>query len=140
MNMLNTRPLAHLARALGAAVLALGAAASAHAGGGVYWSVNVDTPMHGAGRVGTTFSNSPYGVVGGMPHVVMPAPVVVHQPRVVYAPPPAVVYAPPAYYGHPGHVHGARWWGHHHRHHGHHHHGGHGGWRGHDERRGHHGH
>lgn len=134
--MLNTRPLARLTRALGAAVLAVGAVA-AHAGGGVYWSVNVDTPVHGAGRVGTTFSNSPYGVVGAVPHVVMPAPM--HHPRVVYAP-PAVVYAPPPHYGHPGHGHGAHGWGWGHRHHHHHHHGGHGDWRGHEERRGHHGH
>lgn len=130
--MLNTRPFAHVARIAGLLALAAGAAA-AHAGGGVYWSVNVDAPMQGVGRVGTTVSNAPYGAPYGMvvaaPQVIMPAPVVVGHPRVVYAPPPAVVYGPPVRYLEP-----VRYiqpgWGYHH----HHHHHGHGGWRGHHGR------
>lgn len=37
----------------------MGAAGTAHAGQGVFWAVNVDAPIQGAGRVGTTFSNTP---------------------------------------------------------------------------------
>ncbi|MFN3887547.1 MAG: hypothetical protein ACK4MG_11340 [Aquabacterium sp.] len=131
--MLKARPFAHLVRLAGVVALVAGSAA-ASAGGGVYWSVNVDTPMHGVGRIGTTMSNSPYGVVVAAPQVVMPVPVVVHQPRVVYAPPPAVVYGPPVRYVHPGHGMRAGWGRHHHHHHHHHHGHGHDGWRGHHGR------
>lgn len=64
--------------ALGALVAA---STSALAGDRVYWSVSVNAPLQGLGAVGTTISNTRYGVVA--------------QPQVHYAPAP-VVYAPPA--------------------------------------------
>ena len=62
------------------------ASAAAQAGGNVYWSVNVDAPTHGNGRVSTSFSNSRHGVGAGYrePVVYAPAPVVIHAPGRVY--------------------------------------------------------
>jgi len=93
----------------------LGATGLAQAGQGVYWAVNVDAPIQGAGRVGTTFSNTPRGVHGG-PTVVV-APPVVYAPQPVYAPRPVYVQREPEYRRCP-----PRWlsgvgWGWHHRHH-----------------------
>ena len=86
----------------------LGAVGGAQAGQGVHWAVNVEAPLQGFGRVGTTFSSSPRGLYGHAP--------------VVIAPP--VVYAPQPVYVQRGHGHGRcppRWgWGHQHRDHGHH--------------------
>jgi len=80
----------------------LGAPSAAQAGQGVYWAVNVDAPIQGAGRVGTTFSNTPRGLYG-------PAPVVI-APPVVYAPRPVYVQREPEYRRCP-----PRWgWRHHH--------------------------
>jgi hypothetical protein len=85
----------------------LGAAGSAQAGQGVYWSVNVGVPLHGVGRVGTTFSNMPPGVYGAAP--VLIAPPVLYAPRPMYGPQPVYVLR-----GH-GHC-PPRWgWGHNHR-------------------------
>lgn len=87
------------------------AAASAHAGGGVYWSVNVATPV----GVSTSVSNTRHGVYGPAPVVYAPAPVYVEQrpvyvePRPIYVPAP-VVYEEPRHYCPPR-------WGWHHRHH-----------------------
>lgn len=60
------------------------ASASAQAGGGVYWAVNVDAPMQGVGRVATAVSNVPRGVY------MQPAPV-------VYVNAPVVTYRQPVY-------------------------------------------
>ncbi|MEK6670018.1 MAG: hypothetical protein AABZ19_14440 [Pseudomonadota bacterium] len=95
--------------ALTASLLAAPGAAQAGQGvPGVYWAVNVDAPIQGAGRVGTTFSNTPRGLYG-------PAPVVI-APPVVYAPRP--VYVPQPVYVQRGHDHRRRlphWgWRHHH--------------------------
>ena len=92
------------------ALAALAGGVSAAQAGGVYWAVNVDAPSHGGGRVGTTLSNSPWGVYG-------PAPVIV-APPVVVAPRPVYQVGYPG--GHPGHRHAHghhRWWGGKHRHH-----------------------
>lgn len=103
---MHTSPTRHVSRwaALAAVTVALlGASGAAHAGGGVYWAVNVDAPLQGMGRVGTTFSNTPRGLYG-------PAPVVI-APPVVYAPQPVYVQPAPVY------VEGRRCpprWGHHH--------------------------
>lgn len=81
------------------------ASAAAQAGGNnnVYWSVNVDAPLQGAGRVSTSFSNTRGGYGYG------PAPV-------YYAPAPIVIQqAVPVYDDRPG------WGRRHHRHHDHHH-------------------
>ncbi len=77
------------------------AAANAHAGGGVYWAVNVNAPVQGMGYVSTAVSNTRHGVYSPAPVVYAPAPVVyappavVVQPRPVYVPGPAVVYQEP---------------------------------------------
>lgn len=78
------------------AVLAglVAAATSAHAGGGVYWAVNVNAPVQGMGYVSTAVSNTRYGVYSPAPVVYAP-PVVVVQPRPVYGPTPVVVYQEP---------------------------------------------
>lgn len=126
---MNTSRLATLTRF----VLAAGcvaAATSAHAGGGVYWAVNVDAPMQGAGRVSTSVSNTPRGVYvqpapvyyapapvvyAPAPVVYRPAPVVVQPPARIYMPPPMVVYEEPRRQEPRGP------WGWRHRHHHHHH-------------------
>jgi hypothetical protein len=76
------------------AVLALFSLA-AHAGG-AYWAVNVDAPIQGAGRVGTTMSNTPYGVS----QVIVQQPVMAYgyEPQVYRTAPPQVVYAPAPVY------------------------------------------
>lgn len=89
-----------------AAMAALVGGASAAQAGGVYWAVNVDAPSHGGGRIGTTISNSHWGMRGPAPVVVLPQP--------VYQPVYQVGY--PAH--RPSHDHA----------HGHHHHHHHGGW------------
>jgi len=66
-------------------------AANAHAGGGVYWAVNVNAPVQGMGYVSTAVSNTRYGVYAPAP-VLYASPVVVVPPRPVYAPEPVVVY------------------------------------------------
>ncbi len=77
------------------------ASASAHAGGGVYWAVNVNAPVQGMGYVSTAVSNTRHGVYAPAPVVYAPAPVVyappavVVQPRPVYMPAPVVVYQEP---------------------------------------------
>ncbi len=97
-----------------AVVAAMTAAAGAHAGGGVSWSVNVDMPMAPMGRVVTAVSNVPAPVVvyrsepvyaqqqpvyvrqqpyGHQSVYVQPPPVYV-QPQPVYQGPSRVVYAP----------------------------------------------
>lgn len=110
----SSSPLARMAPWVSLAALTvslLGGAGSAQAGQGVHWAVNVEAPLQGFGRVGTTFSSSPRGLYGHAP--------------VVIAPP--VVYVPQPVYVQRGHGHGRyapRWgWGHQHRDHGHH------GWR-----------
>lgn len=117
---MNTPRLVTLSRLVLAAGL-VAASVGAQAGGGVYWAVNVDAPIQGAGRVATTVSNTRHGMYGHG------APVVYAPPAVVYAPPPVVVQRQPVYVQQPvvyerpaprrclPH----RWaW---HRHHGHHH-------------------
>lgn len=77
------------------------ASACAHAGGGVYWAVNVNAPVQGMGYVSTAVSNTRYGVYSPAPVVYAPAPVVyvppavIVQPRPVYMPAPVVVYQEP---------------------------------------------
>jgi hypothetical protein len=97
-----------------AALAALTAAAGAHAGGGVSWSVNVDMPMAPMGRVVTAVSNVPAPVVyRSEPVYVQQQPVYVQQQpvyqgpsRVVYAPAPVMVVSeprrcpPPVWWGH----------------------------------------
>lgn len=128
---MNTSRLISLSRFVQLAGLVSGliaVSASAHAGGGVYWAVNVDAPVQGMGYVSTAVSNTPRGVYTQAPVVYAPAPVVYAPPRVVYAP-RQVVYAPPvvvqprayyapapvAYYPEP-----RRWMGGHHLRHHHH--------------------
>lgn len=123
-----------------AILAALTAAASAHAGGGVYWSVNVDLPVAPMGRVVTAMSNAPEPVVVyrsepvyvqqepvyvqqqpvcpppqrayGHQSVYVQAPPVYVQSQPVYPGPARVVYAPqPVWWGHDRHHHEA-WEGH----------------------------
>lgn len=126
-----TRMTRKVARASLVAVLAA-AGLSAHAGGGVYWAVNVDAPLQGMGRVATSVSNAPYGgqqvyvqqqpvyvqqqpvYVQQQPVYVQPQPVYV-QPRQVYAPMP-VVYAPAPVQIRPWGFRPEWAWGHHHHH------------------------
>lgn len=75
----------------------MGAAGTAHAGQGVFWAVNVDAPIQGAGRVGTTFSNTPHGLYGPQPVIVAPPVVYAPAPRVVYAPQPVYVQSEPVF-------------------------------------------
>lgn len=92
---MNTSRLALLSRfAIAAGLVA--ATAAAHAGGGVYWSVNVDAPIQGAGRVSTAVSNTRWGVAPQQGYYA-PAPVVYAPPPVVYAPPAVVVQPSPVY-------------------------------------------
>jgi hypothetical protein len=86
---MNTPRLVTLSRLVLVAGLGL-ASACAQAGGGVYWSVNVDAPTQGLGRIATTVSNTPRGVY------MQPAPVV-YGPPVVYAPAPVIVDRRPVY-------------------------------------------
>ena len=73
---------------IAAVALALGAAASAHAGGHVYWSIGINAPIDPYGTtIGTTISNGP--TYRAAPVYVQPAP--------IYYPPAPVVYAPPVY-------------------------------------------
>ncbi|MFT3856156.1 MAG: hypothetical protein QM742_01120 [Aquabacterium sp.] len=96
---MNTPRFVTLSRLVLTAGLVL-AAAAAQAGGrdNVYWSVNVDAPMQGAGRVSTSFSNTRQGMYRDQAPVMMyGAP-----PPVVYAPAPVVIpgrvmYPAPAY-------------------------------------------
>jgi hypothetical protein len=97
---------------------ALGAVGAQAGQGGVYWSVNIDAPSHGGGRVGTVVSNTPRGIHG-------PAPVII-APPVVYAPQPVYHARPPAFHvdsrhGHAPHWRGGHgWWKHRHHHQGYH--------------------
>ncbi len=86
------------------------ASASAMAGGNqVNWSVNIDAPLQGSGRISTQMSNQRGGYYGA-PVAYMPPPAVMYAPP----PPPRVVYAPqPVYYGAPAYGHRP-----HHHHHG----------------------
>jgi hypothetical protein len=73
---------------IAAVALSLGAAASAHAGGNVFWSIGINAPLDPYGTtIGTTISNAPSYLA---------APVYV-QPAPIYYPPAPVVYAPPVY-------------------------------------------
>jgi hypothetical protein len=88
------------------------ASAGAMAGGNqVNWSVNIDAPLQGSGRISTQMSNQRGGYAPGYyaePAGYMPPP------AAMYAPPPRVVYAPqPVYYGAPAYAYGR-----HHHHHG----------------------
>lgn len=101
------------------------ASQGAMAGGNqVNWSVNIDAPLQGSGRVSTAISNTRGGYNQGYgqgyyqqePVAYMPPPAVMYAPppRVVYA--PRVMYAPPPmYYGAPAYGYG---YGRHHGHHG----------------------
>jgi len=86
---MNTKRLAAVTRLAVAATL-VAASACAHAGGGVYWAVNVDAPTQGLGRVSTTVSNTPHGVYAQGPQVVYGVPQVVYAPQPVYVPQPVV--------------------------------------------------
>jgi hypothetical protein len=108
-----SRPWCHRLRGL-AVLAALTATAGAHAGGGVYWSVNVDMPVAPMGRVVTAVSNAPASVVVyrsepvyvqqqpvyvqpqpyGHQSVYVQQPPVYVQPQPVYQGPSRVVYAP----------------------------------------------
>lgn len=127
---MNTSRLISLSRFVLSAGLVAGlmaASVSAHAGGGVYWAVNVDAPVQGMGRVSTAVSNTPRGVYGQAPVVYAPAPVVYAQRPVVYQSPvvvqPRAVYvpAPVAYHPAPRRCEPRSRWAwhgrHHHRHH-----------------------
>lgn len=101
---MNARQFLSSSKALTAtALLALAGAAQA---GGVQWTVGVDAPIQGPGRVQAVVSNGRYYA---------PQPVVYVQPApVYYAPRPMpVVYEAPRFGG----------WGHERWHHRHHHHG-----------------
>jgi hypothetical protein len=79
------------------------AAAQAGGNGNVYWSVNVDAPTQGNGRLSTSFSNTRHGMYREPQQVVyVPQPVLVQPGRVYYGEPE---------YDRPG-------WGRHHHHHG----------------------
>lgn len=98
-----------LSRLITAVGFVIASAAVQAGGNNVYWSVNVDAPMQGAGRVSTSFSNTRHGMYG----YGQPAPV-------VYAPAPVIIQAPgQVYYREPGRDH--RDYRHHARHHHHHH-------------------
>lgn len=124
---MNTSRLISLSRFVQSAGVVAGlmvASASAHAGGGVYWSVNVDAPVQGMGYVSTAVSNTPRGVYAPSPVVYAPAPVVYAPRQVVYSPPvivqprPVYVPAPVAYYPAPRRCEPRAWWGwREHRHH-----------------------
>jgi hypothetical protein len=80
------------------------AAPAAHAGGNVFWSIDIRAPLDPYGAsIGTTIGNAPRHVyrpapvVYAPPVVVAPAPVYYAPPPVYYAPPPRVVYAPVVY-------------------------------------------
>jgi len=113
--------LVSLSRLVSAAGLVL-ASVGAQANGGVHWSVNVDAPLQGLGRISTEVSSSPRGrayavpvVYAPQPVVYAPAPVVVRHHHPVYAQP--VVYVPPRHFHHGAH---AGWrWRHEQRHHQH---------------------
>jgi len=111
--------LVSLSRLVSAAGLVV-ASVGAQANGGVHWSVNVDAPLQGLGRISTEVSSSPRGrayavpvVYAPQPVVYAPAPVIVRPYRPVYAQP--VVYVPPrpVYRA----VHEGWHWRHEHRHH-----------------------
>ena len=88
------------------------ASAAAHAGGrdNVYWSVNIDAPTQGAGRVSTSFSNTRRGVYAEpVPVVYAPQPVVIQAPgRVYYRDEPRYYGPGPGYYGPRGYGYGPR--------------------------------
>ncbi len=88
---------AGLAKVVALTAALAGAAGSAQAGQGVFWSVNVNAPIQGAGHVGTTFSNTPRGLYGHGPVVIAPPVVYAPAPRVVYAPQPVYVQRVPEY-------------------------------------------
>lgn len=111
-----------LSRCVAGCALALSAACVQ--AGGVYWAVNVDAPLQGMGRVGTTVSNSRWGVVQQPGVVAYAPPVVMYPPAVVMPAPPRVIYMQPApqvvapLYGYPvPMVERPRWHHHHHHHH-----------------------
>lgn len=118
---MNTPRITMLSRLVVAAGL-VAVSALAHAGGGnVYWAVNVDAPVQGAGRISTAVSNTRRGVAadrgydrGGYYDA---QPVVYAPPQVIYAPPPPVYVQPRGYYGEPAPMEGRDWgYGrHHHR-------------------------
>lgn len=91
----STHRLAGLATLAALTASLLAAPGAAQAGQGVFWAVNVDAPIQGAGRVGTTFSNTPRGLYGPAPVVI--APPVVYAPRPVYAPQPVYVQREPIF-------------------------------------------
>jgi hypothetical protein len=119
----------HTASLAGLVAALMAASVSAHAGGGVYWAVNVDAPVQGMGYVSTAVSNTPRGVYAPAPVVYAPAPVVYAPPPVVYAPrqvvyeQPRVIYAPTpvAYYAEPRRCEPRPWMSWRERHHHHHH-------------------
>ncbi len=121
---MNTSRFASLSRLVLAAGL-VAASVGAHAGGGVYWSVNVDAPVQGMGRVSTAVSNTRWGVAPAQQFVYAPAPVVYAPPPVVYAPPAVVVEspvygylpAPVVVYDRPRHCEPRGWMGWRHHHH-----------------------
>ena len=109
-----TSRLAGLATLAALTASLLAAPGAAQAGQGVFWAVNVDAPIQGAGRVGTTFSNTPRGLYGPAQVVIAPpvvyAPQPVYVPQPVYAPQPVYVQREPEYRRCP-----PRWaWGHRH--------------------------
>jgi hypothetical protein len=88
---MNTNRFVTMSRLLLAAGL-VAASAAAQAGGGVYWSVNVDAPVQGLGNVSTAISNTRHGVYA------QPAQVYYAPQQVVYTQPAVVVQPRPVYY------------------------------------------
>jgi hypothetical protein len=81
------------------------AAAPAHAGGNVFWSIGIHAPLDPYGAtIGTTISNAPYWHRPA-PVYVQPAPIVVPPAPVYYRPGPIVVKPYPVYQPYPRHYH-----------------------------------
>lgn len=93
------------------------AAASAHAGGNVFWSIGINAPLDPYGAsIGTTISNGP-GYHHPAPAYVESAPIYYAPAPVYYAPPvfvrprPIYYHAPAPVYAQPRHHH-PHWWKH----------------------------
>ena len=93
-----------VARAAFVGISTLAAAASAHAGGNVYWSIGINAPLDPYGAsIGTTISNAPRYYQAPAPVYVQPAPIYYERPAPIYYERPAPIYYAPApiYYSPP---------------------------------------
>jgi hypothetical protein len=111
-NIMNVHHLISSSKTLAATAL-LALTGAAHAGGGVYWSVGVNAPIH-PGHVNAVVSNGPVYYAPQPVVYYQPQPVVVRQP-VYYQPQPVVYEEPPRARCWPQVAWVDRW--HHHHHH-----------------------